>query len=138
MATKKTSSQKKRAGKPLRDKDVPIGWLREMMREFVAERQWERYHLPRNIAAGISVEAGELLELFQWLTPEEAADRCANDPEFRRAVGEEMCDVMMFCVSLANAMKLEIAPTIAAKMEKNRAKYPKDKFRGYYRRPLRT
>ena len=83
------------------------------------------------------VEAGELLELFQWLTPEEAARRCAADPDFRRAVGEEMCDVMMYCISLANAMGFDIAQTIAAKMEKNRKKYPPEEFRGHYERPLK-
>ena len=55
---------------------------------------------------------------------------------FRRAVGEEMCDVMMYCISLANAMGFEVAETIAAKMVKNRAKYPAEKFRGHYVRPV--
>jgi len=122
----------------LRDDLVTIQWLRDLMREFLRQRQWEKYHLPRNLAASISVEAGELLELFQWLTPEEAAARCANDPAFRQAVGEELCDVMMYCISLANAMDFNIAQTIAAKMQKNHAKYPPEKFLGHYERPLRN
>jgi len=80
----------------LRDDRVTIQWLRDLMREFLRQREWEKYHLPRNLAASISVEAGELLELFQWLTPEEAAARCANDAAFRQAVGEELCDVLIF------------------------------------------
>ena len=122
----------------LRDERVTIHWLRELMRAFLRERQWEKYHLPRNLAASISVEAGELLELFQWLTPHEAARRCAADPAFRQAVGEELCDVLMYCISLANAMDFNVAQTIAAKMAKNRLKYPPEKFRGHYERPLRS
>jgi NTP pyrophosphatase (non-canonical NTP hydrolase) len=122
----------------LRDDAATLGWLREMMREFVRERQWEKYHTPRNLAASVSVEAGELLELFQWLTAEEAITRGREDEKFRRAVGEELCDVMMYCISLANALELNVAETIAAKMVKNRAKYPPEKFRGHYERPLES
>ena len=134
----KTRQTKARAPvKTLRDDKVKIEWLRQMMRDFLKEREWEKFHTPRNLAASVAVEAGELLELFQWNTPEESARRIKEDPEFRRAVGEEMCDVMMYCVSLANAMDFDIAQTIAAKMEKNRRKYPPEKFRGHYERPLK-
>jgi dCTP diphosphatase len=137
MAQKrKRAALAKKSAAGLRDNRATIEWLREMMREFLRERQWEKYHTPRNLAASVAVEAGELLELFQWLTPEEAARRCATDEAFRRAVGEEMCDVMMYCISLANAMDFDVAETIAAKMVKNRAKYPPDIFRGHYERPL--
>jgi len=120
----------------LHDETATIGWLRQMMREFLEERNWHKYHLPRNLAASISVEAGELLELFQWITPEEARERCAADAAFRKAVGEELCDVLMYCMSLANAMDLDVARTVAAKMQKNREKYPAEKFFGHYERPL--
>src|SRR4051812_24919837 len=98
--------------RPLSDDRATIAWLREMMREFLRERAWEKYHTPRNLAASVSVEAGELLELFQWLTPEEAVQRCREDADFRRAVSEELCDVMMYCISLANSMDLEVAQSI--------------------------
>ncbi len=137
MARKKvTAKSAKKNATRLRDEEVSIGWLREMMREFVRERGWEKYHMPRNLAASVAVEAGELLELFQWLTPEEAERRCAEDETFRQAVGEEMCDVLMYCMSLANAMDFDVAERIAAKMVKNRAKYPAEKFQGHYERPL--
>jgi len=110
--------------------------LRQLMRDFVAERQWAKYHNARNLAASVSVEAGELLELFQWLTPEEAVERAKNDAAFRKAVGEEMADVFMYLVSMVNAMDIDMSQTIHAKMEKNRRKYPADKFRGHYERPL--
>ncbi len=122
----------------LHDGVATIGWLRQMMRQFLEERNWHKYHQPRNLAASISVEAGELLELFQWLTPEEAAERCSQDAAFRKAVGEELCDVLMYCISLANAMDLNVAQTVSAKMQKNREKYPPEKFFGHYARPLRS
>jgi len=118
------------------DQTTNIMTLRQMMRDFVAERQWGKYHTPRNLAASTVVEAGELLELFQWLTPEEAADRSHNEPAFRQAVGEEMADVLMYLMSLANALNLDVAAAIEAKMHKNRKKYPPEAFQGHYRRPL--
>jgi NTP pyrophosphatase (non-canonical NTP hydrolase) len=118
------------------DSDTTLATIKDLMRQFVAERNWEKYHTPRNLAASAAVEAGELLELFQWTTPEEAVDRSHNDAEFRKAVGEELSDVLMYLVSLANSIDLDIAAAIEAKMVKNREKYPPGKFQGYYRRPL--
>jgi NTP pyrophosphatase (non-canonical NTP hydrolase) len=138
---KKRSRAKSHAPSALRDDGATLAWLREMMREFVAERAWQKYHTPRNLAASVAVEAGELLELFQWWSTDEGDRRkkeLMQDSAFKKAVGEELCDVMMYCVSLANAMDLEIAPTIAAKMAKNRLKYPPERFHGHYERPLET
>lgn len=121
----------------VQDATATIESLRQMMRDFVAERQWQKYHTPRNLAASISIEAAELLEHFQWLTEQEAAEKSANDPAFRHAVGEELADVLMYCMSMANAMGVDVSATVAAKMERNRAKYPKEKFQGHYERPAR-
>src|SRR3954469_15047572 len=88
-------TRKKRAKSPTNfaGDAVTIGELRAMMRQFVAEREWGKYHIPRNLAASVAVEAGELLELFQWHTTEEGDRRSQEltpDPQFRQAVGEEM------------------------------------------------
>jgi len=120
----------------MNDSSTTIQSLRDMMVTFVAERQWHKYHTPRNLAASVAVEAGELLELFQWLTPEEAQSRIKGDAAFRVAVGEEMVDVIMYLMSLANAMNLDVSSAVEAKMEKNRRKYPPEKFQGHYERPL--
>jgi NTP pyrophosphatase (non-canonical NTP hydrolase) len=121
----------------INDQTETVGGLRELMRGFVRERAWEKYHTPRNLAASVSVEAGELLELFQWLTPEEAAHKSKEDQEFRQAVGEELADVLMYLMSLANALDLDVASTVHDKMRKNRLKYPADQFQGHYQRPLK-
>jgi NTP pyrophosphatase (non-canonical NTP hydrolase) len=71
----------------------------------------------------LSVEVAELMEHFQWLTPEEAA-AVADDPIELQAVGEEMADVLCYLLALANALRLDLASTTAAKMVKNAVKYP--------------
>ena len=119
------------------DSQTTISDLKAMMQSFVAERNWQKFHTPRNLAASVAVEAGELLEHFQWLPVEEAPDRSRNDPAFRQAVGEELSDVLMYLLSLANAMDLDLAAAAEAKMVKNRTKYPAEKFNGNYERPLR-
>ena len=119
------------------DASATIASLRQMMRDFVAERDWGKYHTPRNLAASAAVEAAELLELFQWLTPQEAVAKSHHDAKFRQAVGEELADVLMYLMSLANALDLDVASTVHAKMRKNRAKYPSERVRGHYERPLK-
>lgn len=118
------------------DTDTNLVALKSLMQQFVTERDWQKYHTPRNLAASVAVEAGELLELFQWLTPEEAVARCRDDAEFRQAVGEELSDVLMYLVSLANSIDLDIASAVYAKMDKNRAKYPVEQVKGHYERPV--
>jgi NTP pyrophosphatase (non-canonical NTP hydrolase) len=105
------------------DATTTLADLRKAMQDWVRARDWSRYHTPRNLAASVSIEAAELLELFQWLTPEEAAAR-AGDPTFRERVGEEMADVLSYLVSLANAMDIDLAAAFADKVRKNSAKYP--------------
>ncbi|HVS71755.1 MAG TPA: nucleotide pyrophosphohydrolase [Phycisphaerae bacterium] len=117
------------------DAHTPLAALRKLMADFVAERAWQRYHTARNLAASVCIEAAELLEHYQWLTAEEAAQRTRHDPAFRHAVGEELADVFLYLLSLANVMDLDITSTIHAKMEKNRRKYPAGAYYGHYERP---
>ncbi len=118
------------------DRVATLQSLKDIMTAFVHERDWEKYHTPRNLAASISVEAGELLELFQWLTPEEATAKSASDPAFRTAVGEELADVLMYLLSLANTLQIDVSSTVHRKMAKNRLKYPIAQFKGRYERPV--
>ncbi|HUO10164.1 MAG TPA: MazG-like family protein [Phycisphaerae bacterium] len=118
------------------DHTATLESLKQLMRDFITERHWEKYHTPKNLAAAAAVEAAELLELFQWLTPEESAHKPIHDQRFRQAVGEEIADVLMYLISLANSLDLDVASTISAKMTKNRLKYPPERFHGHYERPL--
>ena len=101
--------------------------LRERVRAFVAERDWERFHSPKNLAMALSVEASELVELFQWLTEEESG---ALDPERRRRVAEEMADVLWFLVRLADRLDVDLLAAAESKLAANAVKYPADRVRG--------
>ena len=118
------------------DQNTTVHDLRQVMREFVAERHWHKYHTPRNLAASVSVEAGELLELFQWADSEAAIERLKKDADYKRACGEELADVLMYLMSLANALDIDVSQVVHAKMAKNRRKYPPEQFKGHYERPL--
>ena len=101
--------------------------LRKTLREFARERDWEQFHTPKNLATALSVEAAELLEHFQWLTDEQS--RTLDDAK-RTAVGEEIADVLLYLLQLAD--KLDIDPVQAAerKVRLNAEKYPADRARG--------
>jgi NTP pyrophosphatase (non-canonical NTP hydrolase) len=101
--------------------------LKARVREFVAERDWERFHSPKNLAMALSVEASELVELFQWLTEEESA---ALDAVRRRRVAEELADVLWFLVRLADRLDVDLLAAAESKLAANEAKYPADRVRG--------
>ena len=101
--------------------------LRDRLAQFVAERDWDQFHTPKNLAMALIVEAAELVEHFQWLTPEQSRDLPAAQ---RAEVELEIADVLLFLLRLCD--KLQIDPFDAAnrKLELNAAKYPIDKSRG--------
>ncbi|GAA3933898.1 nucleotide pyrophosphohydrolase [Microbacterium soli] len=91
----------------------------QALRTFVAEREWDQFHTPENLAKSISVEAAELLELYQW----------GGQPDQER-VEEELADVLTYCIHLANRIGVDIDEIILSKLEKTRAKYPVELARG--------
>jgi NTP pyrophosphatase (non-canonical NTP hydrolase) len=101
--------------------------LRQRVRTFVAERDWERFHSPKNLAMALSVEASELVELFQWLTEEESS---VLDAERKQRVAEEMADVLWFLVRLSDRLGVDLLQAAEAKLAANAAKYPADLVRG--------
>ncbi len=101
--------------------------LIEDIRDFVTERDWEQFHTPKNLAAGLTVESSELLEIFLWMTPEESR----NLPmETLAKVREEIGDVMIFLLNLASKFELDPVECAKAKMVQNRQKYPAELVRG--------
>jgi len=115
------------------DTTTTVAELRKLIREFVAERNWEQFHTPKNLAMSISIEAAELMELFQWTDPAESARRAAVEPS-RTRLAEELADVLCYALSLANAADLDLSEAIRAKVQKNRAKYPTEEFRDRFER----
>jgi dCTP diphosphatase len=105
--------------------------LNERIRAFVAERDWDRFHSPKNLAMALSVEASELVELFQWLTEEESS---ALDAGRKVRVAEELADVLWFLVRLADRLDIDLLEAAEAKLAQNSTKYPADRVRGRSRK----
>ena len=101
--------------------------LRDKLRTFVAERDWDQFHSPKNLASALSVEAAELLEHFQWITEEQSRQL---PPDKLAQVRDEMADVLVYLVRLADKLEVDLLAAVAVKMEKNALKYPADKVRG--------
>lgn len=95
--------------------------LRDALRDFAAARDWEQFHLPKNLAMALIVEAAELVEHFQWLTPGQSAALAA---EHRSDVGEEIADVLLYLIRLADVLGIDPIEAARAKMLKNAIKYP--------------
>ncbi len=112
------------------DATTTLGDLRQRIAAFVAERDWEQFHTPKDLAISLSIEASELLEVFQWTGGDLGTDL---DDEARERVAEELADVMIYGLSLANALDLDATAHILRKMESNAARYPADVYRGRYR-----
>jgi NTP pyrophosphatase (non-canonical NTP hydrolase) len=111
----------------LKEQENLMNALRDKLRKFVAERDWDQFHSPKNLAAALSVEASELLEHFQWLTEAESKKL---PPEKLEAVRDEMADVLVYLVRLADKLDVDLLAAVEVKMAKNAAKYPADKVRG--------
>lgn len=101
--------------------------LRDTLRDFVAARDWRTYHTPKNLAMALIVEAAELAEHFQWATPEESS---ALTPEKAAAVQEEVADVLIYLVELADVLGIDLIHAARDKIAKNALKYPVEKARG--------
>lgn len=113
------------------DRRTPLATLRELVAQFVRERAWEPFHTPKNLVMALAVEAAELMEHFQWLTPEQA-EHIADDPTARQAVAEEMADVLCYLLALSGRLHIDLSSAVAQKMEKNAKKYPAEVYRGYF------
>lgn len=101
--------------------------LRDKLRQFAAERDWDQFHSPKNLAVALSVEASELLEHFQWLTDEQST---RMPPEKRDLVRDEMADVLLYLIRLADKLGVDLLDAAAQKIDKNAIKYPAGLVRG--------
>ncbi len=119
------------AGQGQHDAATTVEQLRAMVRQFVAERDWEQFHSPKNLSMALAIEAAELMEHFQWITTE-SSRALANDIQQRDEVAEELSDVICYALALANVMGIDISESLTSKMAKNAAKYPADQFRGRF------
>lgn len=108
-----------------------LAQLRDIVRQFVDERDWDQFHTPKNLSAALSVEAAELLEHFQWLKQGDAAE--LGEAKLRE-VRHEMADVLVYLIRLADKLDVDLHAAVLEKMVLNRAKYPADLVRGDMRK----
>jgi NTP pyrophosphatase (non-canonical NTP hydrolase) len=109
--------------------------LRNDLREFAAERDWDQFHSPKNLASALAVEAAELLEPFQWLTEEQSR---TLDEKRRAAVADELADVQIYLIRLADKLDVDLLQAVRAKMVRNAEKYPVELFKGSARKYSET
>lgn len=97
------------------------------IRKFRDDRDWKQFHDPKNLAVSVAIEAAELLEIFQWMSGEEATRYAAQNKE---RVSDEIADVAIYLIELADLVGIDLAAAIDAKLVKNALKYPVEKARG--------
>jgi len=119
--------------KILLDSKTTISQLREQVHKFVDDRDWSKYHNPKNLTMSIAIEAAELMEIFQWSDEKELVD-LMTDAKVLERVELELADVIIYCLSLANVAGLDVAQIIAKKIKQNEGKYPVKEFKGIYKK----
>ena len=109
--------------------DDGLSELQERVRRFADERDWGQFHTPKNLTMALAGEVGELIEHFQWLTPAQSGEVMA-DPGTARAVEDELADVLIYLVRLADVLGVDLLDAARAKLAENAKRYPADQARG--------
>lgn len=108
---------------------VTLADLRQRVAEFIDARDWQQFHTPKNLSRAIGVEAAELMERFLWLTDEQAKVALEDDAK-RAAVVDELADVLIYALSLANALDIDASAAVLDKLERNEQRFPAEVWRG--------
>tara|TARA_B100000809_G_C15099144_1_gene516207 strand:- start:1570 stop:1917 length:348 start_codon:yes stop_codon:yes gene_type:complete len=113
------------------DNKTTIHELKLIVESFVDEREWKQFHSPKNLAMSLSIEAAELMEIFQWLSLDQAQDVMKANETRDNAI-DEIADILIYALAFCNRNKIDITDAIKKKMEKNIRKYPVEKFKGNF------
>jgi NTP pyrophosphatase (non-canonical NTP hydrolase) len=105
--------------------ELDVAGLQRRLTEFAAARDWGQYHTPKNLVAALSVEAAELQEIFQWLTPEQSA-RVMADPESAHRVKDEVADVLAYLLQFCDTLGIDVLAALAAKIDRNETRFPRE------------
>ncbi|MEU9759858.1 nucleotide pyrophosphohydrolase [Streptomyces sp. NPDC047985] len=103
--------------------ELDVRALQRRLAAFAAARDWERYHTPKNLAIALSVEASELMEIFQWLTPEESA-RVMESPGTAHRVADEVADVLAYLLQLCEVLGVDALTALSEKIDRNEIRFP--------------
>jgi NTP pyrophosphatase (non-canonical NTP hydrolase) len=110
------------------DKDATIEDCKKVIAKFISERDWDKFHHPKEVAISLNVEAGELLEIFQWTRA--SRDEILADDELMEEIRDEVADVYGYLLDFASRLNIDITQAYLKKMQKNRKKYPIHKSKG--------
>ncbi|MES2296594.1 MAG: nucleotide pyrophosphohydrolase [Pseudomonadota bacterium] len=102
---------------------LDIKALQHLLRQFAAERHWQPFHTPKNLSTALMVEAAELAEIFQWMTPEQSL-ATAQDAALHERIGDEIADVLLYLLQVADHTGVDIQDAVRRKLVKNAAKHP--------------
>ncbi|MEU1028254.1 nucleotide pyrophosphohydrolase [Streptomyces mirabilis] len=105
------------------ESELDVAKLQRRLAEFAAVRNWRQYHTPKNLVAALSVEASELVEIFQWLTPEESA-RVMDDADTAHRVTDEVADVLAYLLQLCEVLGIDALAALDAKIDRNERRFP--------------
>ncbi|QQE13724.1 nucleotide pyrophosphohydrolase [Planctomycetota bacterium] len=105
------------------DDNTTLEQLKEAVLDFANRRDWGKYHRPKHLSMSIAIEAAEIMEHFQWLS-EEQSDEVIQKPEVKAEVAEELADVLMYCMELANVAGIDLADAYFQKLAKNEQRFP--------------
>jgi len=111
------------------DSRTTLADLRRRVVAFVAARDWQPFHTPKNLSTAIAIEAAELLEHFQWLSDAQVAE-ALQDPQELAAIADELADVTIYVLSLANALDVDVSAAVLGKLERNEQRFPVEEWRG--------
>ena len=112
------------------DDTTTVQNLKTVIEDFVEERDWAQFHSPKNLSMALAIEASELMDLFKWKTVEEAQEEMKD--KLLEDATDELADIMIYSIAFANRNGIDIAKAVTSKTEKNKAKYPADKFKGRF------
>ncbi len=112
------------------DNTTTVQDLKTVVEDFVEERDWAQFHSPKNLSMALAIEASELMDLFKWKTVEEAQEEMKD--KLLEDAADELADIMIYSIAFANRNGIDIAKAVTSKTEKNKAKYPADKFKGRF------
>ena len=115
----------------MQDTTTTVAELIKLVDDFVAERQWQPFHDPKNLSMSIAIEAGELMEHVQWLRSDELSALKSDEPKMAE-IRAELADIFAYLLSFADTMGIDLSSALEDKMKKNAVKYPVEKYRGRF------
>ena len=112
---------------------MDIGKVQEFLRDFADQRDWYQFHTPKNLVMALAGEAGELSEIFQWLTPDESINLVADERR-RQQVEEELADILQYVIRIGDILDVDLEKSLWAKLQLNEERYPVEKVRSSARK----